>query len=69
MTDGADAQRETPRDARRDAILAINIDGSRFTAGLVSFRGELLDRSRTDVDADVGPQSHFSSLARIGMPV
>jgi glucokinase len=60
-----DVQRDPPRDARRDAILAINIDAARFTAGLVSFRGELLDRSRAEVDADVGPQSHFSFLAKI----
>jgi glucokinase len=52
-------------DARRDGILSVTIEGGRFTAGIVTFRGELLDRSRADVDPDVGPQSHFASLARI----
>ena len=33
--------------------------------GIVTFRGELLDRTRADVDPDVGPQSHFAELARI----
>ena len=61
MTDVAD----TRRDARRDAILGIDIGGSTFTAGLVSFRGELIDRSRAEIETDVGPQSHFAALARI----
>lgn len=65
MTADAGARRETSRDSRRDAILAIDVGGSRFTAGLVTFRGELLDRSRAEVDTDVGPQSHFATLARI----
>ena len=52
-------------DARRDGILSVTIEGGRFTAGIVTFRGELLDRTRADVDPDVGPQSHFAVLARI----
>ncbi len=48
-----------------DVILAVTIEGGRFTTGLVTFRGVLLDRSRADVDPDVGPQSHFASLARL----
>ena len=52
-------------DARRDGILSVTIEGGRFTAGVVTFRGELLDRTRADVDPDVGPQSHFAELARI----
>jgi glucokinase len=53
------------REARRDAILAIDIGGPSFEAGLVTFRGDLLDRSRVEVETDVGPQSHFAALARI----
>jgi len=53
------------RDAHRDAILAIDIGDTSFEAGLVTFRGELLDRSRADVETDVGPQSHFAALARV----
>lgn len=56
---------DAPREAKRDAILAIDIAESRFAAGLISFRGELLDRSRAEVETDVGPQSHFAALARI----
>jgi glucokinase len=53
------------REARRDAILAIDIGSPSFEAGLVTFRGDLLDRSRVEVQTDVGPQSHFAALARI----
>jgi glucokinase len=49
----------------RDVILAVDIGGSKFAAGLVTFRGELLDRSRVDVERDVGPQSHYAALASI----
>lgn len=54
-----------PIDTRRDAILAIDIGGTKFATGLVTFRGELIDRSRVDVERDVGPQSHFAALAGI----
>lgn len=54
-----------PTDPRRDAILAIDIGGTKFATGLVTFRGELIDRSRVDVERDVGPQSHFAALAGI----
>jgi glucokinase len=50
---------------QRDAILAIDIGGTKFAAGLVTMRGELLDRSRVEVARDVGPQSHFAALAGI----
>ncbi|HZB42731.1 MAG TPA: ROK family protein [Ilumatobacter sp.] len=65
MSDRPAEQREDARDGRRDAILSVTIEGGRFTAGIVTMRGELLDRTRADVDPDVGPQSHFASLARI----
>lgn len=54
----------TPRPTR-DAILAIDIGGTKFAAGLVTTRGELLDRARVEVETDVGPQSHFASLVTI----
>jgi glucokinase len=55
------------RDAteRRDVVLAVDIGGTKFAAGLVTMRGELLDRSRVAVQRDVGPQSHFTALAGI----
>jgi len=51
--------------AQRDAILAIDIGGTKFATGLMTFRGELLDRSRIDIESDVGPQSHLAALAAI----
>ena len=55
----------TSSDVPRDVILAIDIGGTKFAAGLVTFRGALLDRSRVDIERDVGPQSHFAALAAI----
>lgn len=49
----------------RDVVLAVDIGGPMFEAGIVSFRGELIDRSTAEVETDVGPQSHFAALARI----
>jgi glucokinase len=49
----------------RDVILAVDIGGSKFASGLVTMRGTLLDRSRAEVERDVGPQSHLSALAAI----
>jgi glucokinase len=55
----------TTRDAPRDAILALDLNGTRFSAGLVTYRGEVIARSEIGVELDVGPQSHFAALARI----
>ncbi len=64
MDAGADVRTDGP--ARTDdVVLAIDIGGSKFACGLVTMRGALLDRSRVEVAADVGPQSHFASLAAI----
>ena len=46
-------------------ILAVDIGGTKFAAGLVTMRGELLDRTMVLVERDVGPQSHFGALAGI----
>jgi glucokinase len=48
---------------RRDAILAIDVGESAFAAGLVTARGELIDRATAEIERDVGPQSHFAALA------
>lgn len=53
------------RAPHRDAILAIDVDAVRFEAGLVTLRGELVDRSMVAVDADVGPQTHFAAIASL----
>ena len=50
---------------QRDVILAVDIGGTKFATGLMTSRGALLDRSRFEVEPDVGPQSHFSGLASI----
>lgn len=49
----------------RRVICAVDIGGTKFEAGLVTERGEMLDRTRVPVDPDVGPQSHFAALAGI----
>lgn len=46
-----------------DVILAIDIGGTKFAVGLVTTRGELVDRARVEVERDVGPESHYTSLA------
>ncbi len=50
---------------QRDAILAVDIGGTKFAAGLVSVRGELLDRTLVAVQRDVGPQTHLAALIGI----
>ena len=46
-------------------MLAVDIGGTKFAAGLVSMRGELLDRAVVLVDQNVGPEAHFKALAGI----
>jgi glucokinase len=47
------------------AVLAIDIGASRFSAGLVTTKGDLADRSIALVDPDVGPEAHFRRLTTI----
>lgn len=46
-------------------VLAIDIGGTKFAAGLISPAGELVDRSVVLVNHDVGPEAHFTKLAGI----
>lgn len=46
-------------------MLAVDIGGTKFAAGLVTPRGELLDRAVVLVDQNVGPEAHFNALAGI----
>ena len=46
-------------------MLAIDIGGTKFAAGLVSPQGDLVDRSVVLVEDDHGPESHFKALAGI----
>ena len=48
-SDAADASAES------SLICAVDIGGSKFEAGLVTLKGELVDRARVEVDPDVGP--------------
>lgn len=48
-----------------DVILAVDIGGTKFAAGLVNVRGQLIARSRVDVQRDVGPETHYMSLATL----
>ncbi len=46
-----------------DVVLAIDIGGTKFAAGLMTARGELVARARVEVERDVGPESHYTTLA------
>ena len=46
-------------------VLAVDIGGTKFAAGLISTRGELLDRAVVLVDQNVGPEAHFKALGGI----
>ena len=70
------APTDNPTDAEEDAapapprklppvVLAVDIGGTKFAAGLVTGRGELLDRAVVLVDQNAGPESHFKALAGI----
>jgi glucokinase len=47
------------------AILAVDIGGTKFAAGLVTTNGELIDRANVPVQQDVRPDVHFDDLASI----
>jgi glucokinase len=49
----------------RDVFLAIDIGDSRFAAGLMTMKGELLDRDDVDVDHEVNAATLFDTLAEI----
>lgn len=55
----------TEAQRRRDVILAIDVGESSFSAGLVTAKGELIDRAIIEIEPDVGPQSHFAGLASV----
>ncbi len=54
-----------PPGKRRDVILAVDVGGPKFEAGLVSARGELIDRAAAKLDPDAGPETHYTSLAGV----
>ena len=54
-----------PPDVTPDVVLAVDIGAEAFQVGLVTPRGVLVDRLRAPVEADVGPESHYTELAGI----
>jgi glucokinase len=46
-------------------ILAVEVGLTQFQAGLVTSRGELLDRARVPIEVDVGPESNYTALAAV----
>ena len=54
-----------PDGATQDAILAVDLGGSQFSAGLVTARGELVGRSHAPVQRDVGPESQYTGLVGV----
>ena len=46
-----------------NVVLGIDIGGTKFAAGLITARGELVARARVEVERDVGPESHWTALA------
>jgi len=47
----------------RDVVLAVDIGGTKFAAGLMTMRGELIDRTHVDVDHGLNAVDLFDSLA------
>lgn len=54
-----------PLKPKTDVVLAIDIGGTKFAAGLVTARGELIDRSRVEVEKNALPEAHFDGLTMI----
>lgn len=48
-----------------DVVLAVDLAGGAFDAGLVTWRGDLLDRSRLAIDPDKGAARLFDDLAHV----
>ena len=49
----------------RDLVLAIDIGGTKMAAGLMTLRGDLVDRTQTDVDHSLNDNELFESLLGI----
>lgn len=48
-----------------DVVLAIAIGATDFQTGLVTARGVLIDRARSPIEPDIGPESQYTALAQI----
>ena len=49
----------------RDVVLAVDIGGTKIAAGLMTMRGELIDRTQVDVDHALNAVDLFDSLAEL----
>jgi glucokinase len=49
----------------RDAVLCVDIGGTKFAAGLMTTDGELIDRNRVEVDNDAGAEILFDLLTEL----
>ena len=58
-----------PRRERTDVVLAVDIGGTKFAAGLITARGELIDRARVEVERNALPDTHFDNLVGILRPL
>jgi glucokinase len=61
--DGTRNGRNSKADRPSDVLLAIDIGADRFEAALVTATGLLVDRSQAVIERDVGPESHYTTLA------
>ncbi|MFM2071803.1 MAG: hypothetical protein RLZZ623_2066 [Actinomycetota bacterium] len=52
-------------DVESDLVLAVDIGGTKMAAGLVTLRGELIDRTQVLVDQGLNANELFASLASI----
>jgi len=68
MSDGDASEQQPPTEGRGrgapvgDVVVAIDIGGTKMAAGLVTLRGELIDRDRVDVDHDLNAERLFAGL-------
>lgn len=56
---------EKAADPPGDVVVAVDIGASHFQAGLVTPRGVLIDRARSAIEAELGPESQYTALALI----
>ncbi|MFM7871233.1 MAG: ROK family protein, partial [Actinomycetota bacterium] len=56
---------ESPKLATRELALAVDIGGTKMAVGLVTRKGELLDRDIVRTDADKNAVDLFESLRQI----
>ncbi|MDQ3738751.1 MAG: ROK family protein [Actinomycetota bacterium] len=50
---------------RRKALIGVDIGGSKFAVGVITSRGQLIDRSMAKVDPDVSGESHYEMLVEL----